>query len=669
MTTGSLPPLAATILIIDDREDNRVLLTSQLRTQGYSMLHADDGLVGLQTAQQQKPDLILLDVMMPQISGFDVCQQLKANPATQGIPIIMVTALRDVQYRIKGIESGADEFLSRPYDRAELLVRVRSLINLKNARDKLEEERNRLQRLYDVSRAITSALNLDQMMIEIITQTQAAVGAVSGNIFLIDEHNRVSSRIQFRDGQAEIVSEPVNPEVMNRGLAGWLARSRRGVIVQDVSQDTRWVRLGDESEPSGSVIGVSLSKLDRVVGVLFLTHPTIDYFQSEHLSLLETIGAQVTTAIENAYFFNEINEQRLKLEAIYAQTSDVIITTDESWHLTLLNNAAIKLFKLNEEYVLGLSLRDVPELQALVPLFARVTDGSVTDELKSHNKIFNTSVSPIRGVGYVAVLQDVTERRLAEEMKLSQERQEKNLVKSTFKRYMSERLVDHILSKDPGLLDLRQRRRAVILFADLRGFTPMLVELEPDRAIPLLNEFFTEMTDLVYEFEGTVFDLVGDELMVGFNVPFDQKDASYRATVTALMMQRRFEHLRQKWFHSVGTELGLGVGVDQGEVVVGNVGAKTRMNFAMVGEAVNTAHRLVEMATDGQIIITKTIYDDILAQNQELLHQINFESIGEQLIRGKKIPQELFKAQIIRNPLHKDGASKSPNPKLTVDLF
>lgn len=174
---------------------------------------------------------------------------------------------------------------------------------------------------------------------------------------------------------------------------------------------------------------MSLSKLDRVVGVLFLTHPTIDYFQSEHLSLLETIGAQVTTAIENAYFFNEINEQRLKLEAIYAQTSDVIITTDESWHLTLLNNAAIKLFKLNEEYVLGLSLRDVPELQALVPLFARVTDGSVTDELKSHNKIFNTSVSPIRGVGYVAVLQDVTERRLAEEMKLSQERQEKNLVK------------------------------------------------------------------------------------------------------------------------------------------------------------------------------------------------------------------------------------------------
>ncbi len=622
------------------------------------MLHAEDGLIGLNMARQQKPALILLDVMMPTISGYDVCQKLKADAATKGIPIIMVTALRDVQYRVKGIESGADEFLSRPYDRAELLVRVRSLINLKNAREKLEEERNRLQRLYDVSRAITSPLDLDQMMIEIITQTQAAVGAVSGNIFLIDEQNRVISRIRSRDGIAEKVTDPVNPEVMSRGLAGWLARSKGGLIVPDIGQDTRWVRLSDDMEPRGSVIGVSLSKVDRVVGVLFLTHPQMNYFQSEHLSLLETIGAQMTTAIENAYLFSEINEQRHKLAAIYSQTSDAIITTDESWRLNLLNDAAIKLFRLRHDYVIGLSVENVPELQALQSLFAQAVDGPVSGELKSFSKILYASVSPIQGVGYVAVMQDVTERRLAEEMKLVQERQEKDRVKNTFKRYMSERLVDHILSKEPGLLDQRQRRRAVILFADLRGFTPMLVELEPDRAIPLLNEFFTEMTDLVYEFEGTVFDLVGDEIMVGFNVPFDQKDASYRAVVTAVMMQRRFEHLRQKWFHSVGTELGLGVGIDQGEVVVGNVGATTRMNFAMVGEAVNTAHRLVEMATDGQIIITDSIYRAIMEQNSDLLHQIQFDSMGDQLIRGKKVPQLLHQARLGRAVLRRESENK-----------
>ncbi|MCL4871554.1 MAG: response regulator [Anaerolineae bacterium] len=649
--SGLIATSFPTILIIDDREDNRLLLSSQLKPQDYTIIHAEDGLRGLDQARQQKPDLILLDVMMPTISGFDVCQQLKKDPLTQGIPIIMVTALRDVQYRVKGIESGADEFLSRPYDRAELLVRVRSLINLKNAREKLEEERNRLQRLYDVSRAITSARELDQMMIEIIIQTQDAVGAQSGNIFLIDEYNQVSSRIRFRDGIAEKVSDPINPEVMSRGLAGWLARHKRGVIVDDIHQDPRWVRLSDEMEPHGSVIGVPLSKLDRVIGVLFLTHPQANYFRTEHLSLLETIGAQMTTAIENAYLFSEINEQRHKLEAIYAQTSDAIITTDELWRLNKVNRAAVDLFQLNHHDVVGLSIRDVPELFALQPLFAQAAEKAITDELKSHNKILYASVSPILGVGYVAVLQDVTERRRAEEMKLAQERQEKDRVKNTFKRYMSEQLVDHILSKDPGLLDQQQRRRAVILFADLRGFTPMVVELEPGRAIPLLNEFFTEMTNLVYEFEGTVFDLVGDELMVGFNVPFDQKDASYRAIVTALMMQRRFEYLRQKWYRRVGTELGLGVGIDQGEVVVGNVGAETRMNFAMVGEAVNTAHRLVEMASDGQIIITATIHQAIQEYNFELLREIQFESIGEQLIRGKKVPQLLYRAQMKRGPL------------------
>lgn len=120
--SGNVSPSPTTILVIDDREDNRLLLSSQLKTQGYEMLHAEDGLIGLNMARQQKPALILLDVMMPTISGYDVCQKLKADAATKGIPIIMVTALRDVQYRVKGIESGADEFLSRPYDRAELLV-------------------------------------------------------------------------------------------------------------------------------------------------------------------------------------------------------------------------------------------------------------------------------------------------------------------------------------------------------------------------------------------------------------------------------------------------------------------------------------------------------------------------------------------------------------------
>ena len=147
----------ATILIVDDNPDNRLLLASQLGMHGYNIVEADGGHQGIELARDHFPDLILLDVMMPVMNGFEVCTHLKADGNTAHIPIIMVTALRDIEYRIRGIEVGADEFLSRPHHREELLVRVRSLIRLKQARDRLEEERNRLRLLYNVTRAATTS--------------------------------------------------------------------------------------------------------------------------------------------------------------------------------------------------------------------------------------------------------------------------------------------------------------------------------------------------------------------------------------------------------------------------------------------------------------------------------------------------------------------------------
>ena len=133
------------VLIIDDSRENRILLSSQLSLEGYKTLQAAGGREGIDTAIEHDPDIILLDVMMPDMSGFEVCQTLKDQEETHLIPIIMVTALREVEARIEGKKAGADDFLSRPYVREELLVRVRTLIQLKHARVHLEEERNRLK--------------------------------------------------------------------------------------------------------------------------------------------------------------------------------------------------------------------------------------------------------------------------------------------------------------------------------------------------------------------------------------------------------------------------------------------------------------------------------------------------------------------------------------------
>lgn len=647
------------ILIIDDSAENRLLLSSQLGMEGYDVLQAESGLEGIAVAEQEQPDLVLLDVMMPEMNGFEVCRHLKTNRNTDGIPIIMVTALREVQYRIKGIEAGADEFLSRPHHREELLVRVQALIQLKRARERLEEERNRLQLLYDISRAISTHLNLGQMMANIIAQTQAAVGATKGSIFLLDDQGQVTHRISVREGTSPTFSDHVNSEVMSHGLAGWLSRHNQGVLISNAAEDSRWLTRPDDEEPAGSVIGTPLSRSDRNVGVLFLMHPDPGYFTAEHLALLETIGAQISASIENAFLFNEISEERRKLSAILAQSTDAIITTDENWQITLVNNAAEIVFELSAGNVVGKPLRLVRELSSLLPLFAKAGNRPVVQELNHGSRVFYTSVSPIQQVGFVAVLQDITELKRVEELKLQQERRQREIVKETFSRYMGPRLVEHVLSNEPGLLARRERREAVVLFADLRDSTRMIVGIEPNKAIPLLNEFFTSMTDIVYEFDGTVFDLTGDEVMVGFNVPFDQPDASYRALLTAITMQRRFNELREKWYKDLGVTLGLGIGIDQGNVVVGNVGAESRMTFRMVGEAVNIAHRLVDLAEDGQIFITESIYEAVQKDAPRLLELIAFRRVGPVALKGKSRAQTLYMTAFRR------GESKSSSRRAT----
>jgi len=121
----------AKILVVDDVAKNVKLLVDLLTVKGYSAVSASSGREALAKVEAEQPDLVLLDVVMPEMSGYEVCRKIRENPATEILPVVMVTALDPGEERTKGLDSGADDFLTKPINQAELLARVRSLLRIK----------------------------------------------------------------------------------------------------------------------------------------------------------------------------------------------------------------------------------------------------------------------------------------------------------------------------------------------------------------------------------------------------------------------------------------------------------------------------------------------------------------------------------------------------------
>jgi len=169
--------MSARILVVDDVEANVRLLEAKLAAEYYEVLTANDGPTALALAASEKPDVVLLDVMMPGMDGFSVCRRLKDDPETRHIPVVLVTALDGRADRVAGLEAGADEFLTKPIDDVMLFARVRSLIRLKAVIDELREREASGRRM------------------GVIAGAHARLGGSGGRILVVDDHPRQVQRI------------------------------------------------------------------------------------------------------------------------------------------------------------------------------------------------------------------------------------------------------------------------------------------------------------------------------------------------------------------------------------------------------------------------------------------------------------------------------------------
>lgn len=143
----------ARILVVDDTPHNVKLLADVLEVEGFAVSTAGSGNEGLEKVAKDAPDLVLLDVVMPDLDGYEVCRRIRADEATRLLPVVMVTALDPAEERIKGIEAGADDFLSKPINRAELMARVRSLLRIRELHRTIERQ---AEQLAELNRALES---------------------------------------------------------------------------------------------------------------------------------------------------------------------------------------------------------------------------------------------------------------------------------------------------------------------------------------------------------------------------------------------------------------------------------------------------------------------------------------------------------------------------------
>lgn len=203
-------------------------------------------------------------------------------------------------------------------------------------------------------------------------------------------------------------------------------------------------------------------------------------------------------------------------------------------------------------------------------------------------------------------------------------------VQALFGRYVSPQVVEHLVRHPEMANPSGRKERLTIFFSDVRGFTGMSEKMEPQDVQRLLSEYFHEMTCILFKYGGTLDKFMGDGLMAFFGNPEPQPDHARRAVFTALEMQDAVARLNRQWLTAGRQPIGVGMGINTGEVTVGNLGSKDFLDYTVIGDQVNLACRLERLAGAGEIIITQATYDDVKAEIEaEILSPVELKGKSE----------------------------------------
>ena len=457
-----------------------------------------------------------------------------------------------------------------------------------------------LETLFDISVAISSVLDIEELCEDVLWRSVGILNASKGMILLQPKDSPIlnpSANFNWTD----------DIPMLSKKLAIFknINENKKGQVFTDTHKNPIQKKLNEEN-----LIIAPISAKNETQGYMVLcnkeTRKGIEPFNDVDLDLLTALCNQAAVAMENARLFKDITKEKQFNESILGSIATGVITIDNLGEVDSINSAGLKILKTEKESVVGNHYMYLFEKDE--ELIELITISELENEIKSElgmslktvseDTVINTSVAPRldpegNKQGSVVAMEDISDV---------------SKVKNTFKRYVSKQVVDELLGDD-GKLNLGGEQRDVtILFTDIRGFTSMSEKMKPERVVTTLNEYFSDMIDIVFKNNGTLDKIIGDELMVLYGAPISGENDTHRAVETAIEMQQKIKELNMDRKKRNEPPILVGAGINKGLVVSGNIGSRDLMDYTVIGDTVNVASRLCAAAGPGEIMVSSSVY-------------------------------------------------------------
>jgi adenylate cyclase len=471
-------------------------------------------------------------------------------------------------------------------------------------------QRGKSQRLARAAQIVNASLDLDAVLRHALELAIDVMNAERGSIVLRDAgaaafHNMTRAEV-------------AGPESAPHAIVARVLETGEALFTTDAQTDPRWDEQQVVPLHVRSIACVPLRVRGEILGAVYLDSRLLPgLFDFGDREMLATFAYQAALAIENARIYAEERGRVERISALQAFQTRIldaiangVITLSPLREITTFNRAAEATFGIGAETMYGKAafalaplVPDLPEMldtffaSGGVQLHAEV-DGTRADGTRITLDLRLSPLDSPEGKGVAIVVNDITkQRRLEVEHDARVEKDQR--VRASFSRYLAPHVVESLLD-DPSSVRLGgERKRATMLFADIRGFTSLAAETSPERVVEILNRYFDEAVKIVFEFDGMLDKFYGDGLMAVFGTPRGRDDDAARAVEAAIKL------------HAVVARLGplvdypvqISVGLATGDVVAGHVGSSERMDYTVIGDAVNLANGLQSAAPPGAIYL------------------------------------------------------------------